>query len=132
MALQKTIQTLYGNKSKGVVDIALAEWYYQENDPFHSLVLVTGTIPFMENKQDIQCLFVAMALQMKILLLNGQIKAAEPLVAQIKTQIEKWGWEELMNSLKALTAWAACYDGNMDVVQEWMTGSARMRQNRST
>ena len=122
MALQKTIQTLYGNKSKGVVDIALAEWYYQENDPFHSLVLVTGTIPFMENKRDIQCLFVAMALQMKILLLNGQIKAAEPLVAQ--TQIEKWGWEELMNSLKALTAWAACYDGNMDVVQEWMTGSA--------
>ena len=53
MALQKTIQTLYGNKSKGVVDIALAEWYYQENDPFHSLVLITGTIPFMENKRDI-------------------------------------------------------------------------------
>ncbi len=123
-ALQKTIQTLYGDKSKGVIDIALAEWYYQENDPFHALLLITGTIPFMENKRDIQCLFVAMALQMKILLLNGQIKAAEPLVAQIKTQIEKWGWEELMNSLKALTAWAACYDGNMDVVQEWMTGSA--------
>ena len=75
-ALQKTIQTLYGDKSKGVINIALAEWYYQENDPFHALLLITGTIPFMENKRDIQCLFVAMALQMKILLLNGQIKAA--------------------------------------------------------
>ena len=122
--IEESVRMLYGDKGKGVVEIALAEWYYQKNDTFHALVLAAGTIPLMESKQDIQCLFVAMALQMKILLLNGQTKAAAPLVSQIRTKIENVGWEELESSLYALSAWAACYDGNQEIVQEWMEKNA--------
>ena len=100
--ITETIRALYGDSSKGVFEIALAEWYYQNNDSFHALLLVTGTIPMMENMQDMQCLFVAMALQMKILLLNGQMQAAEPLVEKIRERIKRTGWEELTSSLNAL------------------------------
>ena len=114
------VRMLYGESGNGVFEIALAEWHYQINDSFRALLLVTGTIPMMENVQDMQCLFVAMALQMKILLLNGQSQAAQPLVEKIRERIKKTGWEELTNSLNALGAWAACYDGNQDIVQEWL------------
>lgn len=118
------INTLYGEKGKGIFEIMLAEWCYQQNDCFRALILVTGTIPVMENKQDIQCLFSAMALQMRILLLNGQMQAAEPLVAKIRERIRKTGWEELLGSLNALEARAACYDGKREIVQEWLVHGA--------
>lgn len=118
------LQMLYGKKYKGIYDIAMAEWHYQSNDSFRALLLVTGTIPLMENQQDIQCLFVAMALQMKILLLNGQMQAAAPLVRKIRERVQDAGWEEVESSLNALEAWAACYDGNREVVEEWLARRA--------
>ena len=65
----------------------LAEWYYQNNNCFEALILVTGTIPLIEQEKDMRCLFVALALQMKILLVNGQTKAARPLVEKIRKRI---------------------------------------------
>lgn len=118
--IEELLRVLYGEKSKGIYEIAMAEWYYQSNDSFHALLLVTGTIPLMENQKDIQCLFVAMALQMKILLLNGQMQAAEPLVKKIRERVQDAGWEEVESSLNALEAWAACYDGNRAVVEQWL------------
>lgn len=69
------IRELYGNSGKSVYEIALAEWHYQNNRCFDALVLVTGTIPLIEYEDDMRCLFVAMALQMRILLVNGQTKS---------------------------------------------------------
>ena len=43
-------EKLYGSGGKGVYEIALAEWNYQNNNCFQALVLVTGTIPLMEQK----------------------------------------------------------------------------------
>ena len=122
--IEEILQMLYGRKSKGIYEIAMAEWYYQSNDSFHALLLVTGTIPLMETQRDIQCLFVAMALQMKILLLNGQMQAAEPLVKKIRERVQDAGWEEVESSLNALEAWAACYDGNRKLVEQWLENGA--------
>ena len=41
-------EKLYGSGDKGVYEIALAEWNYQNNNCFQALVLMTGTIPLME------------------------------------------------------------------------------------
>lgn len=78
--ITEAVQALYGNSGKGVYEVALAEWNYQNNKCFDALVLVTGTIPLLESEQDVQCLFVAMALQFRILLVNGQTKMAEPYI----------------------------------------------------
>lgn len=114
------VQKLYGSGGKGIYEILLAEWYYQNNNCFQALVLVTGTIPLMEQERDMRCLFVALALQMKILLVNGQTRTAKPLVEKIRDRIHKTGWEELTSSLNALECLAACYDGRNDEVEEWL------------
>ena len=117
-------EKLYGSGGKGVYEIALAEWNYQNNNCFDALVLVTGTIPLMEQEQDMRCLFVALALQMKILLVNGQTRTAKPLVEKIRDRIHKTGWEELTSSLNALECLAACYDGRQEEVRQWLEQTA--------
>lgn len=118
------IQQLYGNAGKSVYETMLAEWHYQNNNCFEALVLVTGTIPLIEQKNDMRCLFVALALQMRILLVNGQTKMAKPLVRKIRDRIHETGWEELTSSLNALECLAACYDGRLEEVEEWLEKTA--------
>lgn len=87
--ISETVHKLYGSGGNGVYEIALAEWQYQNNECFQALILVTGTIPLMEQEEDMRCLFVALALQMRILLVNGQTKAAKPLAEKIRERIAK-------------------------------------------
>lgn len=47
---------------------------------FEALVLIVGTIPFMEDKKDLRCLFAALTLEMYILVVNGQAASAAPLM----------------------------------------------------
>lgn len=122
--ISETVHKLYGSGGNGVYEIALAEWQYQNNECFQALILVTGTIPLMEQEEDMRCLFVALALQMRILLVNGQTKAAKPLAEKIRERIAKTGWEELTSSLDALECLAACYDGRMDEVVDWLEKTA--------
>ena len=118
--IMKSVQTLYGNSGKGVYEVALAEWNYQNNKCFDALVLVTGTIPLLESEQDVQCLFVAMALQFRILLVNGQTKMAEPYIKKIRERIQRGGRDELESSLDALECRAALYGGNMERIEAWL------------
>lgn len=118
------VQQLYGSGGQSVYEILLAEWYYQNNDCFNALVLVTGTIPLIEQNKDMRCLFVALALQMKILLVNGQTRMAKPLVEKIRERIHETGWEELTSSLNALACLAACYDGRQEEVTQWLEHTA--------
>ena len=119
-----TVQQLYGGNGQSIYDILLAEWYYQNNECFNALVLVTGIIPLVEKDKDMRCLFVALALQMKILLVNGQTKMAKPLVEKIRERIHQTGWEELTSSLNALACLAACYDGCQEEVENWLEHTA--------
>ena len=115
---------LYGSVGKNVYEILLAEWCYQNNDCFNALILVTGTIPLIERENDMRCLFVALALQMRILLMNGQAGSAKPLVEKIRNRIHETGWEELTSSLNALECLAACYDGQQETIIKWLEKTA--------
>lgn len=122
--ISETVHQLYGSVGKNVYEILLAEWCYQNNDCFKSLILVTGTIPLIEQESDMRCLFVALALQMRILLMNGQVGTAKPLVEKIRNRIHETGWEELTSSLNALACLAACYDGQQEAIVEWLEHDA--------
>ena len=122
--ISETVHQLYGSVGKNVYEILLAEWCYQNNDCFKALILVTGTIPLIEQESDMRCLFVALALQMRILLMNGQAATAKPLVEKIRNRIHETGWEELTSSLNALECLAACYDGQQESVVEWLEKTA--------
>ena len=122
--ISETVHQLYGSVGKNVYEILLAEWCYQNNDCFKALILVTGTIPLIEQESDMRCLFVALALQMRILLMNGQAGTAKPLVEKIRNRIHETGWEELTSSLNALECLAACYDGQQETIIEWLEKTA--------
>ena len=123
-AITQMIHQLYGSVGKNVYEIMLAEWYYQNNDCFNALILATGTIPLIERESDMRCLFVALALQMRILLMNGQARTAKPLGEKIRDRIQETGREELTASLNALECLAACYDGQQEAVAQWLENTA--------
>ena len=122
--ISETVHQLYGSVGKNVYEILLAEWYYQNNDCFNALILVTGTIPLIEQESDMRCLFVALAVQMRILLMNGQARTAKTLVEKIRNRIHETGWEELTSSLNALECLAACYDGQQEAIADWLENTA--------
>ena len=120
----KACQTLYGDAATGVYEIALAEHLYWKNECFEALVMVVGTIPFMENLKDVRCLFAALTLEIFILVANGQTAAVEPMIANLRRRVEQYGSEELECNLAALEIWAAMYDGKTEQVNQWMNNRA--------
>lgn len=118
------IRNLYGDVATGVYEIALAEHLYWKNECFEALVLIVGTIPFMENMKDVRCLFAAMTMEIFILVANGQAASVEPLMASMRQKLVQYGSEELEHNLRALEVWAAMYDGKTEIINRWMKEDA--------
>jgi len=120
----QSIRALYGDVATGVYEIALAEHLYWKNECFESLVLVVGTIPFMENRKDVRCLFAALTLEIFVLIANGQAASVVPLIANMRQKLLQYGSEELEHNLQALEVWAAMYDGHTEQINQWMKEAA--------
>lgn len=118
------IRNLYGDAATGVYEIALAEHLYWKNECFEALVLIVGTIPFMEHMKDVRCLFAALTMEVFILVANGQAASVEPLMANMRQRLIQYGSDELENNLRALEIWAAMYDGKTEMVNQWMKEDA--------
>lgn len=122
--IEQCIHMLYGKSAKGVYEVGLAEWKYETDNVFEALLLVADTIPTLDNSDDIRCLVAAYALQMRILILNGQAKGCDEIFARIFEKIEAKHFEELEMSVRALKCLFACYEGKNDEVREWMENHA--------
>jgi len=122
--IQNAIEKIYGKDGKGIYEVAKAEWDYEQGNTFDALVLVAGTIPALDNAKDVRCLFVAYAVQMKILIFNGQADVTYQIFEKIKARIIETGYEELMASLDALKCLCSCYLGRNDEVEEWLKNKA--------
>jgi len=122
--LKYAIEKIYGKSGKGVYEVALAEWNYEIGNTFDALVLVAGIIPILEGAEDIRCQFVALALQIRILMFNGQLNAIEQLFEDIENRIYKTGFEELEASFHALKCLLNCYYGRNDEVLDWLNNKA--------
>lgn len=122
--LQKGIELLYGSSGKGVYEVAHAEWCYEHGDSFGALVEVAGTIPVLEHEKDTRCLFAAYVLQIRILVLNGQTKAALSLFRNIRNRMYETGSEEFEESLLAVMCHYYCYVGELAQVENWLYNEA--------
>lgn len=122
--LQKGIELLYGSSGKGVYEVAHAEWCYERGDSFGALVEVAGTIPILEHEKDTRCLFAAYVLQIRILVLNGQSKAALSLFRKIRNRMYETGSEEFEESLLAVICHYYCYVGDLAQVEKWLYNEA--------
>lgn len=122
--VEKDIFMLYGKSSKGIYEVALAEWKYETNSIFESLLLVADTIPTLDNENDIRCLVAAYALQMRILILNGQAKSCDDTFEKVFGKIRDKHFEEMERSLRALRCLFDCYEGRQEKIEEWLENYA--------
>ncbi len=67
-------------------------------DVSEALVQTVSIIPFSEQSGDVNTLFVAMYLQMRIMLVSGQIPSAKPMLNNIEEKIMMAGAEHLLRS----------------------------------
>ena len=118
--IEKDIFLLYGKSSEGIYEVALAEWKYETNRVFEALLLVADTIPTLDNADDIRCLVAAYALQMRILILNGQAKCSDDIFEKIFEKIRAKHYEEMESSLRAVRCLFDCYEGKRDKIEEWL------------
>lgn len=118
------IYTIYGNSGKGVYEVALAEWKYETGDSFNALLLIAGIIPLLESEKDIRCLFAAYVLQMRILVFGGQVKSISEMFDTFHEKIINRRYEELESSLEAAVCLYNCYEGNYEVINEWLENKA--------
>lgn len=122
--VKDSLRLLYPDNWSQIYDIARAEVMYQQNDCYNALVLVVSTIPHLKDKQDMRILFAALALEMFILVLNGQASTSEALITNLQQQIRENNLEAYLPNIDAMTAWAAMYDGDYVKVTRWMREAA--------
>ncbi len=121
---EEVMPALYGDVAGIVYKIACAELLYQRNECFEALVIVVSAIQEMKESTDIRCLLVAKALEMYILVLNGQVQSAELITNKLRRRIEQQKNHGLEKNLDALEVFAAMYDGHTELINHWMLNGA--------
>lgn len=110
--------------AKCIVQIILAEIYYQKNDCYDSLIMVNSALAFLEDEGNEEIWIVGRFFQMCIMIVTGQVPAIYPLVDGMETRIYKNGNRELVSNYETLRAWCALYDDDKDIIDSWMINNA--------
>lgn len=107
-----------------VVDVMEAERLYLSGDSFKALVKILALIPIIREKKDARTLFVALALQMRIMAFNGEVASASPMMDGLRQQMKKDGSPEFIPNLLAMEAWTNMQMGRHAEVAHWIEEEA--------
>lgn len=110
--------------AKCIIQIILAEIYYQENDCYNALIMVNSALAFLEAERNESIWMVGRFFQMCVMIVTGQVSAIYPLVDGMETRIYKTNNKGLIDNYEALRAWIALYDDAKDTINRWMTKQA--------
>ena len=122
--LKLLAKSLYGGEGTGMVDTAVAELYYQQNKIHEALVLIVGTIPFIERDGHPSILFAALYTQICIMTVSGQLPSTKPMLDEMRERILLAEADYLLPNLEAYAVWAALYDGDYERIDRWMAEEA--------
>ena len=101
-----------------------AEWFYQQNRLSEAEQLVSKVVGEFDNDQQRRLLFAALYLQSKILLATGKTVRAESYIDNIRRFVQTEGEQEFDYNLDAAEVYAAFYDGDHELINEWMKHDA--------
>ena len=122
--LKKWIKLFYGESAVGIAEVAYAEVCYLRDECFEAITTLVGIIPFIEKEGEVAVLFVALSLQMKIMIATGQIAVVYPILDMIYQRLYKERSRWLLENFDALKAWGLMYDGDVYTVADWMEQDA--------
>lgn len=120
----RVLKIMYGDNADSLYNLAQAEYQYQTNDCLSAMVKVVEQLPKLEKNGDIRILFVALCLRMQLLVVNGEVTSASSLIKDIRRRVEKQKFSELNHNLDALETKIAIYEGNYDVIKDWLDNKA--------
>ena len=118
--LKEWIKLFYGESAVGIAEVAYAEVCYLRDECFEAITTLVGIIPFIEKEGEVAVLFVALSLQMKIMIATGQIAVVYPILDMIYQRLYKERSRWLLENFDALKAWGLMYDGDVYTVADWM------------
>lgn len=110
--------------AKCILQIILAEIYYQKNDCYNSLVMVNSALAFLETEGDENIWIVGRFFQMCIMIVTGQVSAIYPIVDGMEARIYKNNNQGLIRNYEALRAWCALYDDAKEKTDAWVKKQA--------
>ncbi len=122
--LKEPIKLLYGDKSLGVFEAAMAEMWYQRDECYNALATIVGIIPRIENTQNAPALFTALFIQLEIMIVTGQLSSVEPVLENIYKKLIHSNSYWIMPNFYALKAWASMYDDNTKEAENWVRTKA--------
>lgn len=122
--LKGWVKSFYGDSSLGIAEITYAEVCYQRDECFEAITTLVGIIPFIEKEGEIAVLFIALSLQMRIMIATGQIAVVYPILEEIYQRLHKEQSRWLLENFGAMKAWGLLYDGDVNAVTEWMENEA--------
>lgn len=118
------ITALYGEQAESIYDVAYAESLYYQDKCYEALVAVVSLMPQLKEKEDMRLLFVALTLEIFVMVQNGQASSTVPMMDSLRKQIKEVGIEEYLPNIDALDAWCAMYDGDYTRIAKWMREAA--------
>lgn len=119
------ITVLYGQSTAFLVyELSYAEKLYRMGKLNDAEIHVSHTIHSFDDKGDMRCLFVALYLQLKLLMATGHNVNVQAYVADMRDRLNKNGYNEFSYNLDAVEAWASTYDGYNEKMVMWLKNSA--------
>lgn len=123
----KIITVFLRSNGKGLVNIALAESLYEKGGDSYE---ISGLISIGKNQIEsgdvnYNMMFVAIGLQVRLFLINGNIAEARELLEGFRERVLKTkSIYKLEKNIDALLCRISLYEGNYDAINEWLVNKA--------
>ena len=123
----KVLSTFLGSHGKGFVNLGLAESFYEKGgDSYEISTLISKAKNQIEaGDGNYNMMFVAIGLQARLFLINGEISEAREQVEGFRERTEKTKFiYKLGGNINALLCRISLYEGDYNAVNEWLSNKA--------
>lgn len=123
----KVLSAVLGSHGKGFVSLGLAESFYEKGgDSYEISSLISKAKNQIEaGDGNYNMMFVAIGLQSRLFLINGEISEARELVEGFRERTEKTKFIfKLRNNIDSLLCRISLYEGDYGAVNDWISNKA--------
>ena len=123
----KVLSTFLGSHGKGFVSLGLAESFYEKGcDSYEISNLISKAKNQIETDEiNYNMMFVAIGLQARLFLVNGEISEARELVEGFRERTQKTKFNyKLEKNICALLCRISLYEGDFGAINDWLSNKA--------
>lgn len=124
-SIGKIVEFVFKKNGGGIVDIALAESFFEKGEDDYEILRHISRAQFITEAQNsLQLLYVAIALQAKIHVLNGHIEDAKELINGYIQKVKEQKQDKLVTSAECFLCMLELYSDNKEAINYWMHNCA--------